>query len=104
VSVSDIFRFENSRDETKNDALMRCYRDSTSIDIASRERLINWRNNSQGSCCRISNNANQVISVDIDSMLSEVSAIVIKNDVRWVFITQNERASVEFPTWVFCAA
>ena len=35
VSVSDIFRFENSDDETKSEALRRCYRDSTGIDIAS---------------------------------------------------------------------
>ena len=32
VSVSDIFRFENADDETKSEALRRCYRDSTGID------------------------------------------------------------------------
>lgn len=91
VSVSDIFRFENSDDETKSEALRRCYRDSTGIDIASREDLINWSKNSQGSCTVHQIMTNDVISVGCESTLSEVSAIMIESDIHRVFVTEDEK-------------
>jgi len=90
VSVSDIFRFENADDETKSEALRRCYRDSTGIDIASRADLIEWSKHSQKSCTVHQIMANQVISVDIDSQLSEISATMIDNDIHRVFVTEDE--------------
>lgn len=91
VSVSDIFRFENSDDDTKSEALRRCYRDSTGIDIASREDLVNWSKNSQTSCTVHQIMAKQVISVGVDSNLSEVSATMIENDIHRVFVTEDEK-------------
>ena len=91
VSVSDIFRFENADDDTKSEALRRCYRDSTGIDIASREDLINWSKNSQTSCTVHQIMANQVISVCIDRKLSEISATMIENDIHRVFVTEDEK-------------
>jgi predicted transcriptional regulator len=90
VSVSDIFRFENADDETKSEALRRCYRDSTGIDIASRADLIEWSKHSQKSCTVHQIMANQVISVGIDSQLSEISATMIDNDIHRVFVTEDE--------------
>ena len=91
VSVSDIFRFENSDDETKSEALRRCYRDSTGIDIASREDLVNWSKNSQGSYTVHQIMTNDVISVGCDSTLSEVSAIMVESDIHRVFVTEDEK-------------
>lgn len=91
VSVSDIFRFENSDDETKSEALRRCYRDSTGIDIASREDLVNWSKNSQASCTVHQIMTNDVISVGCDSTLSEVSAIMVESDIHRVFVTEDEK-------------
>jgi predicted transcriptional regulator len=91
VSVSDIFRFENADDETKSDALRRCYRDSTGIDIASRDDLIEWSKTSQMSCTVHQIMAKQVISVDIDSQLKDVSQTMIENDIHRVFITDNDK-------------
>lgn len=91
VSVSDIFRFENSDEDTRSEALRRCYRDSTGIDIASREDLVNWSKNSQTSCTVHQIMANEVISVGIDSKLSEVSGTMIENDIHRVFVTENEK-------------
>jgi predicted transcriptional regulator len=91
VSVSDIFRFENADFETKSEALRRCYRDRTGIDITSREDLVNWSKSSQTSCTVHQIMANHVISVGIDSKLSDVSATMIKNDIHRVFVTQEEK-------------
>ena len=91
VSVSDIFRFENADDETKSEALRRCYRDSTGIDIASREDLINWSKTSQTSCTVHQITAKQVISVSTDSQLSHVANTMIENDIHRVFITDDEK-------------
>lgn len=91
VSVSDIFRFENSDEDTKSEALRRCYRDSTGIDIASRADLINWSKNSQTSCTVHQIMAQQVISVRADSNLSAVSATMIENDIHRVFVTEDEK-------------
>ncbi len=91
VSVSDIFRFENADDETKSEALRRCYRDSTGIDIASREDLINWSKTSQTSCTVHQIMAKQVISVSTGSQLSHVANTMIENDIHRVFITDNEK-------------
>jgi len=91
VSVSDIFRFENADDETKSEALRRCYRDSTGIDIASREDLINWSKTSQTSCTVHQIMAKQVISVSTDSQLSHVANTMIENDIHRVFITDDEK-------------
>ena len=91
VSVSDIFRFENSDEEIKSEALRRCYRDSTGIDIASRADLINWSKNSQTSCTVHQIMAQQVISVSADSNLSDVSATMIENDIHRVFVTEDEK-------------
>lgn len=91
VSVSDIFRFENSDDDTKSEALRRCYRDSTGIDIASREDLVNWSKNSQTSCTVHQIMAKQVISVGVASNLSEVSTTMVENDIHRVFVTENEK-------------
>ncbi len=91
VSVSDIFRFENSDEDTKSEALRRCYRDSTGIDIASREDLVNWSKNSQTSCTVHQIMANEVISVGIDSKLSEISGTMVENDIHRVFVTENEK-------------
>jgi predicted transcriptional regulator len=91
VSISDIFRFENSDDDTKSEALRRCYRDSTGIDIASREDLVNWSKNSQTSCTVHQIMAKQVISVGVDSNLSDVSATMIENDIHRVFVTADEK-------------
>lgn len=91
VSISDIFRFENADDETKSEALRRCYRDSTGIDIASREDLINWSKSSQTSCTVHQIMAKQVISVGIESDLGDVSACMIENDIHRVFVTDDEK-------------
>ncbi len=91
VSVSDIFHFENADDETKSEALRCCYRDSTGIDIASREDLVNWSKSSQASCTVHQIMANQVISVSSDSKLSEVAATMIENDIHRVFVTEDEK-------------
>lgn len=91
VSISDIFRFENADTETKSEALRRCYRDSTGIDIASREDLVNWSQNSQTSCTVHQIMAKQVISVGTDSNLSAVSACMIENDIHRVFVTEDEK-------------
>jgi len=91
VSVTDIFRFENSDADTKSEALRRCYRDSTGIDIASREDLVNWSKNSQTSCTVHQIMANEVISVGIDSKLSEISGTMVENDIHRVFVTENEK-------------
>lgn len=91
VSVSDIFRFENADDETKSEALRRCYRDSTGIDIASREDLLNWSKSSQTSCTVHQIMAKQVISVSTESRLSEVSTTMIENDIHRVFVTEDEK-------------
>ncbi len=91
VSISDIFRFENADDETKSEALRRCYRDSTGIDIASRADLLEWSKSSQSSCTVHQIMANHVISVNTDSKLSDVSATMIKNDIHRVFVTADEK-------------
>jgi predicted transcriptional regulator len=91
VSISDIFRFENADDDTKSEALRRCYRDSTGIDIASREDLVNWSKSSQTSCTVHQIMAKQVISVGTDSNLGDVSACMIENDIHRVFVTENEK-------------
>jgi predicted transcriptional regulator len=91
VSVSDIFRFENADDETKSEALRRCYRDSTGIDIASREDLVNWSKNSQTSCTVHQIMAKQVISIGINSRLSDASTTMIENDIHRVFVTEDEK-------------
>jgi predicted transcriptional regulator len=91
VSISDIFRFENADDDTKSEALRCCYRDSTGIDIASREDLVNWSKSSQTSCTVHQIMAKQVISVGIDSHLGDVSACMIENDIHRVFVTEEEK-------------
>jgi predicted transcriptional regulator len=91
VSVSDIFRFENADKETKREALRRCYRDSTGIDIASRDDLIEWSKTSQTSCTVHQIMAKQVISVAVDSQLSDVADTMIKSDIHRVFITENDK-------------
>jgi predicted transcriptional regulator len=91
VSVSDIFRFENADDDTKSEALRRCYRDSTGIDIASREDLVNWSKNSQTSCTVHQIMVKQVISVGLNCTLSEVSATMVENDIHRVFVTEDEK-------------
>ena len=91
VSVSDIFRFENADDDTKSEALRRCYRDSTGIDIASREDLVNWSKNSQTSCTVHQIMVKQVISVGLDSTQSDVAATMVENDIHRVFVTEDEK-------------
>lgn len=91
VSVSDIFRFENADDDTKSEALRRCYRDSTGIDIASRADLVEWSKTSQTSCTVHQIMANHVISVNIDAQLKEVSNTMIENDIHRVFITADDK-------------
>jgi predicted transcriptional regulator len=91
VSISDIFRFENADDETKSEALRRCYRDSTGIDIASRADLVEWSKTSQTSCTVHQIMAKQVISVAKNSQLSDVASTMIDNDIHRVFITENDK-------------
>lgn len=91
VSISDIFRFENADEETKSEALRRCYRDSTGIDIASRADLIEWSKTSQTSCTVHQIMAKQVISVPVNSQLSDVANTMINSDIHRVFITESDK-------------
>lgn len=90
VSTSDIFRFENSDDETKSEALKRCYQDSIGIDITSRGDLLEWSKNSQKSCTVHQIMAEHVVSVNIDAPLSTVSARMVDNNIHRIFVTEDE--------------
>ncbi len=89
VSISDIFRFENADLDTRSDALRRCYRDSTGIDIASRSDLIEWSKTSQNSCTVHQIMTKQVMSVDRQSQLSDIANSMIINDIHRVFVTDQ---------------
>jgi predicted transcriptional regulator len=86
VSISDIFRFENADTDYKSEALRRCYRDSTGIDVASRKDLLAWSQSSEASCTVHQIMAADVISVDIHSQLQDIANSMINHDIHRVFV------------------
>lgn len=91
VSVSDIFRFENADDKTKSEALRSCYRDSTGMDFISQEDLRSWSKNAQHNCTVHQIMVNKIIDVDAEASLSEVTQLLVDNDIHRIFVTKDTK-------------
>jgi len=91
VSVSDIFRFENADDKTKSDALKSCYRDSTGMDFISQEDLRSWSKNAQQNCTVHQIMVNNIIAVDAEESLTEVTRLLVANEIHRIFVTNNKK-------------
>lgn len=86
VSMSDIFKFENVSESVRSDALKRCYKDATGLDIASDADLLEWTKSAQTKCTVGQIMARKVISVDLEQTVAEVAHVLVENDIHRVFV------------------
>ena len=89
VSVSDIFKFENSSGEAKSEALQSCYRNATGIDITSRADLLEWSKNAEASCTVHQIMAPRVITVDADSHITDIASVLVSNAIHRAFVIED---------------
>jgi predicted transcriptional regulator len=88
VSVSDIFHFENMGEEKRKSALQTCYRDATNTEPNIVD-LENWSKNAQYHCTVHQIMAPHVISVTGTTPLPEIAALMLKQDIHRVFVTEE---------------
>ncbi len=91
VSVSDIFHFENSDDDSKSQILRDCYREYTGIDIVNQDDLKEWSKTAHKSCTVHQIMAKRVISVEDDCSITDIAALMSEQDIHRVFVTHEGR-------------
>jgi predicted transcriptional regulator len=92
VSVSDVFRFNNSDDTARSAALRNHYRDSCGQDVNEMD-LREWVKNADKNCTVHQIMVPEVITVDHLATLEEVTETLVKNHIHRVFVTENNKIS-----------
>ncbi len=91
VTVSDIFKFSNMDEANRREALRNYYREACEIDL-DEISLREWSGNAERNCTVHQIMKKEIISVEKDFSIEQVAAVMVKNDVHRVVVTQNKIA------------
>lgn len=90
VSVSDVVRFNTMDDEERGDALRNLYRDSCGQEINEAD-LRNWIKSADRNCTVHQIMVPEVITVDVQASLREVTDVLVKHHIHRVFVTEDNK-------------
>ena len=91
VTVSDIFRFSNMDENRRRDALRNYYRESCEIDL-DEASLRDWSTRAEYNCTVHQIMQHEIISVRREANIAEVAAVMVKNNIHRVVVTDNKIA------------
>lgn len=90
VSVSDVFRFNNMDERDKGNILRNHYRDSCGQEI-NEEDLRSWVKDADKNCTVHQIMTPEVIAVEKQTSIKEVTAILLERHIHRVFVTENKK-------------
>lgn len=90
VSVSDVFRFNNMDERDKGHILRNHYRDSCGQDI-NEEDLRSWVKDADKNCTVHQIMTPEVIAVEKNTTIKEVTAILLERHIHRVFVTEDKK-------------
>lgn len=91
VTVSDIFKFSNMDETNRREALRNYYREACEIeldDVSLRE----WSSRAEHNCTVHQIMKPEIITADIHDTIEQVAAVMVKNDIHRVVVTENKIA------------
>lgn len=91
VSVSDIVKFSNMDESYRRDALRNYYRDSCDIEL-DEASLRDWSSRAEYNCTVHQIMQHEILTVRPDATMAEVAAVMVKNNIHRVVVTDNKIA------------
>lgn len=92
VSVSDVVRFNTMDESERSAALRNLYRDSCGQEINETD-LRNWIKSADRNCTVHQIMIPEVITVDTEASVREVTDTLIKHHIHRVFVTEDNKIS-----------
>lgn len=90
VSVSDVFRFHSMDERDKGHILRNHYRDSCGQEI-NEEDLRSWVKDAAKNCTVHQIMTPEVIAVEKDVSIQEVTSVLLDRHIHRVFVTENKK-------------
>ncbi len=91
VTISDIFKFSSMDEKNRREALRNYYRESCEIDL-DEASLRDWSNRAEYNCTVHQIMQREIISVRMEASVAEVAAVMVKNNIHRVVVTDNKIA------------
>ncbi len=91
VTVSDIFKFSNMDEGRRRDALRNYYRETCEIDL-DEASLRDWSSRAEYNCTVHQIMQREIITVRQDASVGEVAAVMVRNNVHRVVVTEHKIA------------
>jgi predicted transcriptional regulator len=91
VTVSDIFKFSNMDEGRRRDALRNYYRETCEIDL-DETSLRDWSSRAEYNCTVHQIMQREIITVRQDASVGEVAAVMVRNNVHRVVVTEHKIA------------
>lgn len=91
VTVSDIFRFSSMDENRRRDALRNYYRESCEIEL-DEASLRDWSSRAEYNCTVHQIMQREIITVRQDASISEVAAVMVRNNIHRVVVTEQKIA------------
>lgn len=93
VTVSDIFKFSNSDENHRRDALRNYYRESCEIEL-DEASLRDWSGRAEYNCTVHQIMQREIISVREDASISEVAAVMVRNNIHRVVVVTEFKIAI----------
>ena len=93
VTVSDIFKFRNMDESRRRDALRNYYRESCEIEL-DEASLRDWSGRAEYNCTVHQIMQREIISVYQDVSVSEVAAVMVRNNIHRVVVVTEHKIAI----------
>jgi predicted transcriptional regulator len=90
VSLGDVFKFNHADEDSKGRMMRNHYRDSCGQEI-NQEDLRTWVKDADKNCTVHHIMNGEVIAVERDAPLSEVTKVLLEHHIHRVFVTENKK-------------
>jgi len=90
VSVDDVFRFSSLDDSSKGRALSDLYRNNCGQE-PDEELLLSWVKDAAKNCTVHQIMTPEVIAVDRETSLAEISSLLLERNIHRVFVTHDKK-------------
>jgi len=91
VTVSDIFKFSNMDERNRREALRNYYREACEIEL-DETSLREWSTHAEKNCTVHQIMKKEIISVEKEFSIEQIAAVMVKNNVHRVVVTDHKIA------------